>query len=411
MKRIKFRTALSPRVLTTFLSVLLLVNCGGGGGSTSENSSNTNKINSTEPVNINEVTYIEHGLVQNHVRVTLPYWEPTPPVQSNNNFHILKTEIEPDTSSTGDWRSFFLVIESDTLDDTFIREIRNVELLSSRELVIDGFPAYQYIYEAQAHLDVYKGEKIGVQRDDVLDDTKWIPDSFRFLQTTVNVGDKFYTLLYAAEKDDFARYELVANHLSESMHFGLLLPLQSSLITSNISSKSIETQTLLSYCEKNESDFEDQVSLKTLQLVSRHASLPPITVETFPERAPGCSVTGLAFDGATYLLTYTSQVDGINRLHARFLNIHGEPIDNGFVLETASITNGSNAFEHLKTIYDGERFFLAWTQRNQNSEDSVSSRSLVGLFLDNNYTASEKIYFVTNLIGEDDEEYRRLDIA
>ncbi|WP_269617701.1 hypothetical protein [Zhongshania sp. BJYM1] len=384
------------------LFCLLLPSCGGGGGNNNATLPNDSAV--ATPVNPDTLRYVRHSLVQDSVNVTLPYWES--PQSGSAGYPVLEPEIEPLDISKGKWRALFLVIGTESNDESFIREIRNVNLLSSHDIVIDGYPAHQYVYEGNPHQDIYKRVSIiDVEDDSELDGSMWIPDTFRFLHTTVEVGQKFYTLLYAADANYFTRYETVAYSLAETMRFGLLLPLQSSQISGHVATASSGNQTLFAYCEL---ESGNTLSLKTVGLASGRIITPPVTLDTFPSGTSACSATSLTFDGAGYLLAYATRSGSGDTLYARFLNSQGEAVDQGKSLDAVNVFEDTSTLSNLKAVYTGERYFLTWLRHKASNGEA---HSLEGLLLDNNYNTSDLQSYATDLVVTDDQESQRLEIA
>jgi hypothetical protein len=318
----------------------------------------------------------------------------------------LEPKLEPFDVSEGKWRALFLVIGTDTIDESFIREIRNINQLSSKELVIDGYPAHQYVYEGTPHKEIYKVKSIiDIEDDSELDDAEWITDRFRFQQTTVEVGDKFYTLLYAADVNYFTRYEAVAYSLAETMRFGFFLPLQASHVSGPVVTASNGNQTLFAYCE---SDSSNTLLLKTARLTTGRTINSPVTVKSFPSEISECSAAALAFDGTGYLLAYAIRSNGHDTLHAHFLNNQGEAIDQGQSLDTVNVTEGPSTLGFLKALHTGQNYFLTWVRHQVSNGESYT---LEGLLLDGNYNTSDLKSYATDLIVTENNQSQRLDVA
>lgn len=384
--------------------VLLLTACGGGGSG-----GDVGATPKPDSLDINALSYVRHSFVENSVKVPLPHWESIPSVEfPSASDEPLELEIEPISLATGQWRTFFVVLNAESADQTFSNELRNKTILSSQYLVIDGFPAEQTVYEGNITFDIDDGDGESLATPNQGGN---VQDRFRFLQTTVDVNGDFYTLLYVAEVTDYVRYEEIAYHLAESMEFATRLPIQRSNAAGDLVSASTESQTLFAYCEINDKSGLPQMALNSVLLTSERVEQPETLIATFPLGSDSCSTTGLAYGDGHYLVVYASRTGQNETLVAQILDAQGRPQDEGTVLATADAVPSENTFDDLNLIYDGGRFFAAWTELALNGGSGAERRQLVGQFIDADYTASERMVIQGDLVPRYVTEYRRLALA
>lgn len=383
--------------------VMLLLGCGGGGGG------NGDGVGATpDSLDINALPYARHSFVENTVKIPLPLWESIPSDEFPSVGDPLELEIEPTSVAIGQWRSFFLALNAESADQAFSNELRNKTILSSQGLVIDGFPAVQTVYEGNITFDIDDGDGESLATSNQGDN---VQDRFRFLQTTVDVNGDFYTLLYVAEVTDYVRYEKIAYHLAESMDFATRLPIQRFNAAGDLVSASTESQTLFAYCEINDASGSPQMTLNSVLLTSERVEQPEILIATFPLGSDSCSTTGLAYGDGRYLVMYAAREGSSEALVAQILDAQGQPEGEGVVLATADAVPSENAFDDLNLIYDGGRFFAAWTELALNGGSGAERRQFVGQFIGADYTVSERMVIQGDLVPRYVTEHRRLALA
>lgn len=391
--------------LLTIGFVTLLSGCGGGGGGGNGGGGPGSTPNSLD---IDALNYVRHSFVENTVKVPLPQWEPLQSIEFPDEFAPLELEIEPIGIATGQWRSFFVVLAAESADHAFSNELRNKTVLSSRQIIINGFPADQTVYEG---IIIFTNEDGDGESLATPNQGGNVRDLFRFLQTTVNVNGEFYTLLYVAEVTDYVRYEEIAYHLADSMEFATRLPIRRKDAASDLVSASTDTNTVFAYCELDNSFAPPQMSLNTLRLTSGRVEFPEVTITSFPHGINECSAIALAYGDEEYLLMYASRTGQNEVLVAQILDAQGQASDEGIVLATAAIAPSEHVFDDLNITYDGNRYFAAWTELQLNGGSGSERRQLVGQFIDENHIPLERIVFEEDLVPRYETHHRRLALA
>jgi hypothetical protein len=269
---------------------------------------------------------------------------------------IIVSIVEPAQGSGDPYQDRFIVgyVAVGALPTT--HTLSNIVEISSRGLTIDGLPAEETVYDADAD-----GVNVGL----------------RFREIAIPVNGAKFGVVYISERDDFDRNNSTFDDMINNIRLGSVImsgfDLNSDLESPGKSPLASDGNTFLA------------VSCREIRGIPEVADL--IGQIVGPDRLPvgdeilidsdidvgntGCRFVRpeVTFDGANYLVTYIAPVSGDRGVVAKRVSPSGILLDND-PIDIAGDSNSSQ-FEP-SAVYTGSHHMIVWHRRIDSMNDQIA---------------------------------------
>ncbi len=352
----------STNLKSTFVLTvsMQLVACGGGDGSAGGMPPGGGSVTPIDPASI---AFEQHYDLSD--RVAGPYpatWDRDIP---NLEPEILVIFLEPAESATDQFRENVSFVKVPLGTPSTGGGVSNIQAVSTRQVNVSGFSAEETIFDAQV---------------------AGVPLNLRFMEVAVEFDGFIYALLYIGERATFDRNIEIARDMATNVNIG-------QVIFSNMASGSDlstpgkpaiandGTDFFVVSCREDTSfpfdtDLVAQFVPQDREIVAAELLLHA-DVDT---GNTGCTFTRptISFDGANYLVTYMTLLNGNRRIAGRRVSTTGQILD-ATPIDISQNDLGS-AFEPI-TAFDGSRHMVVWQEDHLDPVTQIQSQQIRGAFV------------------------------
>jgi hypothetical protein len=359
--------------LLTIFSLLTLASCGGGDSSDGIVAEKKTPVTTINPSTINFIPHLSFG---EKVSLIFPEsWKK----QDSNAFgapEIIAAFSEPPEGPSDRFLENVLLIKVDSMQEVRGTGVNSIKEISSKQVEIAGFIGEESIFDADV---------AGVEHLDL-----------RFMEIAFEFNGSAYGLIYSAERDVFERNTNIVRYMASNLNIGQVV-FDNLNATSDLSNPgkpavaSSGTGFLVVSCRESDTwPYPSELIGRIVKVDRSMSSEFQIHAdENSPAGTTRCSSTryNTIFDGANYLVTYITKLDGNHRIVGKRITPTGNLID---IAPIDISKNSSTSVRVPDLVFDGNRTLVVWSEKD-------TTQSLKGAFIEQTGGVTDSFLIVDNV--------------